>query len=169
MKLKKVTMDFKCKIRLVEKNDFPSLLEMFHEPDTFKYIKPLANKTDDFYLSFLDLKLKQSQTKEGFYWVIVLETGEIAGAINLTPIPKTEDMQLGWQIKRAWQGKGIASAAAKAALDFALSNTEIDPIYIVFNTQNIASQRIGEKLGFYFLEVFGTEDDPLLKYIYERK
>ena len=162
-------MDFRCRIRLVERNDFPSLLEMFHEPDTFKYIKPLANKADEFYLSFLELKLKQSQTKEGYYWVIVLENGEIAGTIDLTPIPKTENMQLGWQIKQVWQGKGIASAAAKAALDFALTNTEIDPIYIVFNTQNIASKKLGEKLGFELLVAFGQEVDPLLKYIYKRK
>jgi ribosomal-protein-alanine N-acetyltransferase len=155
-------------LRLVQSKDFNALLEMFHEPETFKYIKPLENKSDAFYLSFLELKLKQSQSKEGFYWVILNPNEEILGAINLTPIPNTSDMQLGWQVKKSWHKQGIASSASKLALEFALEHTSIDPIYAVFEKENLASKKILDKLNFEHFRSESKNGEQLEKYIFRR-
>jgi RimJ/RimL family protein N-acetyltransferase len=63
----------------------------------------------------------------------------------------------------------LAFEGARRAMEFALNKTDVDPIYVVFNPENVASQKIAEKLGFTLFEKFGTKEDPLLKYIYRRK
>jgi RimJ/RimL family protein N-acetyltransferase len=74
-------------------------------------------------------------------------------------------MQLGWQIKTAFRKQGYASEAAQCALDFAIADTTIDPVYAVFVKENIASERILMKLAFKY---FGAGDD-LLCYVLHRK
>ncbi|MCT4625167.1 MAG: GNAT family N-acetyltransferase [Schleiferiaceae bacterium] len=155
-------------LQLLKQSDYSMVLEMFREPDTFKYIKPLQGKSKEFYLEFLNRKSTEIELGKGYYWLLMF-SGEMAGAINFTPIPNTDQMQLGWQIKRDHQRKGLAFEGARRAMEFALNKTDVDPIYVVFNPENVASQKIAEKLGFTLFEKFGTKEDPLLKYIYRRK
>ncbi|MEZ4918559.1 MAG: GNAT family N-acetyltransferase [Saprospiraceae bacterium] len=156
-------------MKLLTPSDFPEALEMFHEPETFKYIAPLANKSDAEYLDFLNLKHQQILDKTGYYWVVRNRiNGDFIGGINLTPIPDTGQKQIGWQLKAAYRKQGIAFEAAQLALEFGLNHTNFYPIYAVFHPENIASQRILEKLGFDFLEAFSKAGEPLKKYIFEK-
>ena len=141
---------------------------MFKEPDIFIYIKPHQNKSDEAYDDFLNLKLQQTQTGSGFYWLVRDINGELAGAINLTPIPDTGEMQIGWMIKNKYRGRGIAYDAAKMALEFGLKKTDFNPIYGVFEEENIASEKILEKLNFKFHTSFMEGDNVLKQYIYRR-
>ena len=134
---------------LMSQQDIPEVLEMFKEKDTFRYIKGLQGKTEQEYRAFLALKITEIQQGNGFYWIIRESTsGEFIGAINLTPIPKTKDLQLGWQIKDRFRRKGLALETAQKAMEFALEETDFDPLYIVYEAANEASARISRRLNF---------------------
>jgi ribosomal-protein-alanine N-acetyltransferase len=156
-------------LALLKPSDFNSLLEMYKEADAFKYIAPLRDKEDHFYLSFLEKKQGEIDRGNGYYWVIKnRSTQEMMGAINLTPIPNTERMQIGWQLKSAYHRCGYAYEAAEAALQYAIRNTDIDPIFAVFEVGNIASEKMIKRLGFKKLEERKEGNTIIETHIYQR-
>jgi RimJ/RimL family protein N-acetyltransferase len=154
-------------LSLVTQSDISDLLGMFHEHDAFQYIYPLRKKTDEQHVKFLNLKIGEIEQRTGFYWVVrTNDTKELIGAINLTPIVSTREIQLGWMIKNKFRKKGLAFESAKMALQFALGETDFDPIYVVFNEKNIASEKIATKLNFKFHKSTEEEGGTLKTYIY---
>mgnify|MGYP001048173790 CR=1 FL=1 len=151
-------------LSLLEKIDFEEVLEMFHEPDTFQYISPLANLTDEAYLAFFAKKKADIKAQKGYYWVCrLVNTGELLGCINLTPIPsKPERIQIGWQLKNKFHRQGFATELASRVLEFAQQNLEFSQIFGVSESENIASIKILKKLGFQLFEE-NTEGETTLK------
>ena len=152
-------------LRLIKSSDFEEVLMMFDEPDIFKYIKHAQNNSREEHLEFLRLKVNQIELGLGYYWVIrEIETEKLMGAINLTPIPSTGEIQIGWVVSTLFRNKGLAFEAAKAALDFGIYKTNFNSIYAVFEKENSASEKIVKKLNFQFHETFYEEEIELKKY-----
>ena len=157
-------------LTLLQKSDFDELLEMFSEKDAFKYIRPHQHKSIEERIGFLELKLNQIENKTGFYWVArCSETNELIGAINLTPIPKTDKMQIGWMIKSSHQRKGYATETARGVLEFAVKNANFNPIYGVFEKENIASEKILKQLNFAFNKEWDESESTIQEYILFKK
>jgi len=155
-------------LKLLTPSDLEEALNMFQEPNTFQYIRPLQGKTREEYLSFLQVKLKEIETQKGYYWVVRhQDSGEFIGAINLTPISGTDQIQIGWQIRDQFRRQGYASEAAQLAFDYGLHETPFHPIYAVFEKANIASERILQKLGFRYFQTFREKERVLEKYIFD--
>lgn len=149
-------------MQLFTPNDISEVLELFFEEDTFKYIAPLQNKSREEYVAFLNKKLHEIKTGTGHYWVVrLLEDNSFIGAINLTPIPNSERIQIGWQFKRKYWGQGYAYEAAKAAFDFGVNDLKLEEIYGVFVPENLASEKILSRLGFSSFETKKTELETL--------
>ena len=159
----------KLSLTLLKESDWNEVLIMFQEPGMFQYITPHRDKSVNYYLDFLNLKLEQIKSGTGFYWLVRDKNGELAGTINLTPIPDTGEMQIGWMIRSKFRGQGLAYDAAKLALEFGFRETNFDPIYGVFEVENIASEKILKKLGFMFYEQFFEGNIMVKQYIYKRK
>lgn len=157
-----------CKLTLLSETDFEDMLVMFAEPDACKYIPKLDNQTREFYLDFLITSVEKIHNGEIYYWVMrEPESQEFMGAINLNKIQNSDDMQIGWQVKDDFRHQGLAYLGAQMALDFAIDNTEIATIYGVFQADNLASDRILNKLRF-SLESINMVDEILLhRYIFQ--
>ena len=155
----------RTQLDLIKPSDFDEVLIMFNEPDTFKYIKHAQHKSRKEHIEFLQLKMTQTQSGIGYYWVIrELKTDKLIGAINLTPIPSTDEIQIGWIISRSFRKRGFAFEAAKAALEFGINKTNFNPIYAVYEKDNIASEKIMEKLNFRLYKTFFEDEIELKKY-----
>jgi len=59
-------------------------------------------------------------------------------------------IEIGWRFARDSWGKGFATEAARAALDFGLVTLRIPEIVSIYQVQNRASGRIMAKLGMRF-------------------
>lgn len=55
--------------------------------------------------------------------------------------------ELGYRLRRAWWGRGIATEAARACIDHAFANG-VARVVASVHPQNVRSQRVLEKLGF---------------------
>jgi RimJ/RimL family protein N-acetyltransferase len=139
----------RTKLNLLSSNDFPDVLSMFQEEDTFKYIAPLKGKSEFEYRQFLLSRLQLIQNKKGYYWIArCLDTDEFIGAINLTPFQNNEKLQLGFQLKRKFWSKGYGFELSEKVLNHALSNLQLPIVYGFYQKENIASGKILHKLGF---------------------
>jgi ribosomal-protein-alanine N-acetyltransferase len=142
----------------LEEKDFPDMLEMAGEPDTFKYLKFLQVMTDEEYRQFLYAKLEQIRNQTGYHWAVRLATnGAFIGAVNLNLIKGTSRMQIGCQLKRACWNQGFASELTRRVLDFATDEIRLTEVYGVFEKDNFISRRLLEKLGFTWVE---TKKEP---------
>ena len=143
---------------LLEEKDFPAMMEMSREEDTFKYIRRLQMMTAEEYQQYLLLKLEQIRLGKGYHWAVWLKTnGTFVGAVNLNPIGNSQRLQIGCQLKRAYWGQGYASELTSRVLDFAVGETELREVYGVFQKDNAVSRRLLEKLGFTWVETLSEQ------------
>ncbi len=82
--------------------------------------------------------------------VILRESGELIGDCGLIPttVEGTDEVELGWIVAAAYQGRGIATEAAAAWRDYAFETVGLKRIVSMISERNVASRRVAEKLGF---------------------
>ena len=55
---------------------------------------------------------------------------------------------MGWRLSEPWRGRGLATEAGAAAVDFGFTHGGLDRIVSIYEPENAASGRVMEHLGF---------------------
>jgi RimJ/RimL family protein N-acetyltransferase len=134
------------------------------------------------YLRKLDLegtrqqieRFKANWERHGFgLWAVEhLETGRFIGRAGLmhhddwTACP--HDAEVGWVISRDLWGKGLATEAGTAALEFGFATKGLGRIISIAHRENAASQRVMEKLGLVREGETEWRDSPVVWFATER-
>ncbi|MEJ0037202.1 MAG: GNAT family N-acetyltransferase [Gammaproteobacteria bacterium] len=88
--------------------------------------------------------------------VTLLDAGTCIGYCGVRPLSCTPDVELAFALERSCWGQGYATEAATAVLDAAFVCLRFESIVGTVYPENIASQRVLEKLGLKFeRKVFG--------------
>jgi len=92
----------------------------------------------------------------GLWAVILKEENELIGdcGITLQNIEGELVPEIGYHIRNTYCGKGYASEAAKACIDFAFGTAGYDAVYSYMKEDNISSRRVAEKIGMTFVRCF---------------
>jgi RimJ/RimL family protein N-acetyltransferase len=98
------------------------------------------------------------------------ETGEIIGRTG----PQyhrawLHDPEVGWSIDPAWWGRGIATEAGRASIDWAFDELGFERVVSITTEENVASRRVMEKLGFSLLTTFPWERWDLWIHVLDRR
>ena len=88
---------------------------------------------------------KRWKEGSGFTWAIVPHGGELVGAISLRPNGFKADV--GYVLARPHWGKGYATEALRAVVEWALGQRGIQRVWAVCDMENPASARVMEKAG----------------------
>lgn len=83
----------------------------------------------------------------GMWAVERKEDGELVGRVGFLDPPGWPGFELGWIVGREHWGKGYATEAARAALDYAFEVLKRDRVISVIREGNERSVRVAEKLG----------------------
>ena len=105
---------------------------------------------------FYQAKVDKAGNEDVFYWSIFLKPEytnsgkeEVIGQVSAQEYGKDLSIRdVGWYLDPAYQGKGYASEAARAMIDYMFKQVEIEKIISGAVKNNVASCRIFEKLGF---------------------
>lgn len=89
-----------------------------------------------------------SRRHYGVWAVEDRQSGRLLGQCGLRWIPEAEQTELLYLFSKTVWGRGLATEAGRAALDFAFTRTDLDRLIAVTAPQNNASQRVLSKLGF---------------------
>jgi RimJ/RimL family protein N-acetyltransferase len=57
-------------------------------------------------------------------------------------------VEVGWRLSGPWRGRGLATEAGAAALEFGFTIGGLDRIVSIYEPENVASGRVMEHLGF---------------------
>jgi RimJ/RimL family protein N-acetyltransferase len=83
-------------------------------------------------------------------WLLTLRaTEEFVGDCGLTPqqVDGVTELEVGYHIRAALQGRGLATEAAAACRDHARDVLGVDRLIAIIGLGNRPSQRVAEKLG----------------------
>ena len=61
---------------------------------------------------------------------------------------------LGYRLNKCYWGKGFATEAAKASLQYGFNTLNLNQIYAIADSKNVASRNIIEKVGLNYIETF---------------
>ncbi|MEP2784276.1 MAG: GNAT family N-acetyltransferase [Pseudoruegeria sp.] len=96
-------------------------------------------------------KIQRRWAKYGFgWWVLIEKTSDrVVGAACLQHLAHLESnpLEVGWRLFPEFQGMGYATEAGQAAIDYAFGPVGIDYLTAVTHPQNIASQKVMQRLG----------------------
>jgi len=102
----------------------------------------------------------------GLWATIHKETGKFIGRCGLLPwtIDERQEVEVAYAITREYWGQGLATEAAKAILDYGLENLNLSRLVSLIDSENVASQKVAEKIGMTFEKQARDELGPFLIY-----
>ncbi|MBK7902058.1 MAG: GNAT family N-acetyltransferase [Proteobacteria bacterium] len=76
------------------------------------------------------------------------ESGEVIGFSGVKYVPEIGDTELGYRFLPEFWGKGLATEAGRASIEFARSDLGLLQLVAMVHPENVASARVLTKLGF---------------------
>lgn len=152
-------------LREIQDTDAPHLFALDSDPKVHRYLgnKPFTSLSQ----SEETVRLVRSQYLEngiGRWAVIDKRTGEFIGWSGLKLEkqlrPERVYYDLGYRLKPAYWGQGIATETAKAALKYGFETLLLSEICAAAHCDNHASNAVLQKVGLLFRETFHHEDEP---------
>lgn len=146
-------------------SDWQAFHPIATDPEVMRYITGGAPWTDEQIQSWV-LRQMKSYVDRGFCrWKIVdPPTGDLIGFCGVGMWRDAPDPEIGWWLARDYWGRGLATEAARAALDDALNRVHLKRIISIAIPENTASIAIMKKLGMKFDCEFENEGLKLVRY-----
>ena len=164
-------------IRPITLDDLQDFYEMDSQPEVHIYLKNQPIKTIDETKVNIDILLLKYETLGiSRLAVIEKESGKMIGWTGFKYIEEKEAinnrfdfLDFGYRYRKETWGKGYATEAAKACIDFYRENMTELKLNAITHVDNAASRNVLEKVGFRVTETFHFEVWNLDCYWYEFK
>lgn len=135
-------------LRKLESKDFFNYLDYVNNEDisnqfNFKYtIESAENR-------FNEIINKYNEETKPFIWVITIkETDELAGMITVDKISlSNKSFSIAYGLREKFRGNNYAYQACYCLITYIFNNFDMHRLELAHNIDNIASQKIIEKLG----------------------
>ena len=136
-------------LRLPEARDVQPMYEIHQDPEVMRFV----GKPGDITVAWRNVAMMIGHWQMLGYGMWIVETrgdGQVIGRAGLWNEAGGPGLELGWLIRRSAWGRGYATEASRAALDWAWRHVQTDHIISVIHADNAPSIRIAEKLGQHF-------------------
>lgn len=136
-------------LRLPQMEDAGPMLEIHQDPEVVKYVM-LGNPQGGLTAAWRSVAMMVGHWHLRGYgqWTVVdRANGAVVGRVGLWYPEGWPGVELGWIIRRARWGEGLATEAAAAALDWAWHHVDTDHIISIIQPDNRRSIRVAEKIG----------------------
>lgn len=132
-----------------EEEDWAGFAPIAQDPEVMRFINRGEPWSDERIRQFI-AKQRTLFTDHGFCrWRLELkETGETVGFCGAGNVHGLEEWELGWWVARRYWGQGLATEAARAAINHFFQCTGRPKVVSVIAIGNRASERVAEKLGY---------------------
>ena len=135
-------------LRPFQPEDLTTMHAYASDPENTEFMLYLPNRSIEGTERFLRRAIAEwEKDKPQFYEFAIVLDGKHIGAVSATLDESGQESELGWIIHKDHWGKGYASEAAKAILDFALEKLKVKKVIAHCDYRNKASIRIIEKIG----------------------
>ncbi len=134
-------------LRTLKSTDVDAVMKFWGDAEVMKYCGGAGTrerelKAIEFYITL--------QNQKGFspYIVTLKENNEVIGACGFNPTKNDNEIELIYHFAKKYWGKGYATEASRACVNYACSNLKINKIIASIDPKNKNSRKILEKIGF---------------------
>jgi RimJ/RimL family protein N-acetyltransferase len=104
----------------------------------------------------------------GNWGVRLVDTPGIIGWAGLQYLPELGETEVGFLLDRPYWGRGYATEAAQASLDFGFEHMNLAHIIALVHPGNLASKRVIEKCGMVYVDVLPLWGIELMRFRCDR-
>lgn len=141
------------------------LFEMNSDPAVMRYLGDPQSRED---VAKSIARQQEKWAKFGFgWWAILLRaTDTLIGAACLQHLAHIEDapLEIGWRLMTTYQGKGYATEAGRAAMEFGFDTIGEDYLVAVTHPDNLGSQKVMQRLGMTYIGIQRHYDEDCVTY-----
>ena len=124
--------------------DVPALVEACNDPEIARWIPPIPHRyTEEDALAFVRGEILPEQVK----FAVELD-GRVVGGIGMGLNSHGYRGTIGYWMARDVRGRGICTRAVKLLVRHGLEELELQRVELITDPENVASQRVAEKVGF---------------------
>ena len=143
----------RLRLRRLVPSDEPDLIALDTDPEVMRYVgSPAGVKSREETAQRARRRVQEAGAGEdaglGFWRVEGRADAAFHGVGGLMRMPDGADVELAYRLARSAWGRGIATEAAGALVGYAFDTLRLGRLVAVTYPENIASQRVLDKLGF---------------------
>lgn len=153
--------------------DVDQFLEVNSDPDVMATLGPVMDRDQ---VAALIERMQGIEAAHGHcFWAMVRREDDRVigwcGVIRGTVAPIIDQPEIGWRMARECWGKGYATEAARATLDWLFANRSDDAAWAITTVENAGSRAVMNRLGMTYLPELDFDhpgvpaDDPLLRHV----
>lgn len=151
----------RLRMRQLTEDDAGFVHELVNEPEFLQHIGDKRVRSLDDAREFIRCGPWTNQPKRGHGQFVVEDkaTGSPVGICGLLYRDRLDVTDVGFAILSAHRGRGYATEAAAAVLEYGRENLGLQGIVALTSERNTASIRVLEKLGMSFVTIVTMSDD----------
>ena len=138
----------RLRLRPMRHDDLDDMAALLGDPEVMAYYP--RPKDRDEARAWISWTLDSYARHGHGLWVVESRaTGEFYGDCGLTvqDVDGVDELEVGYHVHTRLQGRGIATEAARASLGFAAGHLGAGRVVAIIHPDNLASQRVAEKVG----------------------
>jgi RimJ/RimL family protein N-acetyltransferase len=161
----------RLRLRGWREGDVELMTAIYAEPEVVRYLRPLdLDGTRQQLSRFVD---HWKEHGFGLWAVEDRASGRLIGRIGLVHhddwTETSYDAEVGWTLERATWSRGLATEGGAAALRFGFETKGMERIISIAHRENVASQRVMEKLGLKREGATNWRDQPVVWFTISRE
>lgn len=138
----------RLRLRRLRPSDEGDLIALDSDPEVMRHVgSPAGTRPADETAARVRQRIAEDQAPLGF-WLVESRAGVAHGLCALLRMPAGDDIELAYRLARDSWGRGIATEAARALVGHAFGALRLPRLVAVTYPENLASQRVLEKVGF---------------------
>jgi RimJ/RimL family protein N-acetyltransferase len=140
----------RLKLRQWHAADIAPNTAMLSDPGTARFIAADGKPITDAFVGWRNAAIMSGHWilhGAGMFVVEEKSSGKFVGRVGPWFPPGWPGFEVGWGIAREFRGKGYASEAARAAIDWSFATFELDRIIHCIDRENTASQAVARRIG----------------------
>ncbi|MFD3262216.1 GNAT family N-acetyltransferase [Paenibacillus lentus] len=139
-------------LRKMKLSDSPSLFKIWSDPDVTKFMNVDCFTDENQAKEMIKLLDELSQDNKAIrHSIIEMESNEIIGSCGYNAIDfENEKAEIGYDISKAFWGRGYAPEAISSLLNYAFSSLKLNRIEAKVEPGNVNSIKVLQKLNFTF-------------------
>ncbi|HWS99784.1 MAG TPA: GNAT family N-acetyltransferase [Pyrinomonadaceae bacterium] len=135
-------------LRMWRREDFDSVARLFSDPEVMRFISPRRVMTRSEAWGSFAYSVGHWHLRGFGYWAVEeKESGHVVGRVGFGYPEEWHGVEFGWTFAREYWGRGYASEAARRALQYCFTKTDLEHVVSSIQPENVASIRVAERLG----------------------
>ena len=136
--------DGDLELRAWSEADVPALVDACNDPEIHRWIPVIPQPyTEADALAFVRGELSTAPEHS----FAITQGGEVVGAIGMT-VNQSRGASIGYWCAAAARNRGVVTRALRLIVRWGLEDLELARLALITDPDNIASQRVAEKVGF---------------------